>query len=185
MKLDHAKYFVAFMTVAGAACVVSILSFLILPVMRDLGDLSRKIVEAETEVQSQYTHRRTLLDSIEKLKEVRLSMKGLASQFIAKSQELDFITTIESVGDAHGIETRLSLAADPGTAAGEFKQGFSLRLVGAYADAMKTLAEIERLPIMVTIDAMQINGGETAAPSASTPITIDLRGRIASPPKSL
>jgi len=184
MKLDRAKYFVAFMTAAGLAVIAGLAVFLIVPALRDLADLSRKLIEAETEVQAQYANRRNLLSSIEKIQEIRLSMKDLASQFVPAGSELTFIESVEAVGERNAVEVRLRLVGEaaPG---GEFRQGFEVSLNGAYENVFRAYAALESLPTLISIESFQIRGGDADAPDASTPIAVSLRGLIATPPQGL
>lgn len=187
MRIDRAKYFVVTMTAAGTLGIAAVLLFLTLPSLHDALALSAGLTEAETEVQAQYANRRQLSDTIDNLKVAKLSVGELGGQFIHPGDELTIITDIENVGEMNGVQTHLSLDSGAGgiAEASEFDRGFSLTLNGPYRAVLNALVEIERHRHICVIRSVSFRGGGGGGPGQAVPVTVNLSGLFASPPKGL
>lgn len=186
MRIDRAKYFVVAMTAAGALGIAAVLLFLTLPSLHDVLALSTNLTEAETEVQAQYANRKQLSDTIDNLKVAKISMAELGGQFIRPGDELTIITDIENIGEMSGVQTHLSLDSGAGglTDASEFDRGFSVTLNGPYLAVLHAIVEIERHHHICVIRSISFRGGN-AGPGQAAPVTVNLSGLFASPPKEL
>jgi hypothetical protein len=187
MKIERDNIFVAFMTAAGLAVVAGLVVFLVLPSARDLSDLAHQIVAAETEVRAQYENRRNLLDVIASLKKAQVSVDELAGQFLPLGSELDFITSIEAIGERDGatVSIRLDPApASPTNGGGDFGRVFSVIVTGPFAKAMQTVVDIERMPALISPSAISIRQSGVDVDGSSM-ISVTLHGQIANPPKDL
>lgn len=166
----------------GALAVAGVSIFFAAPAYRDLFQIEKKLAEAESQVQAQYNNRRKLSETTERIKAARQIIEDLETQFLPNGQELKFITAVENIGEGHGVATKMKLSPSKGLPGlEEYDKNFTLSLTGSYQNVIKTLIDFERLPFLAVYDAviMNSNGQDDA------PVTLDLRGSIASPPKNL
>lgn len=184
MKLARAKLVVILLTVAGLLFVVGNLAFLFLPTFREVNRLSDEIVRAHSELEAQYLNRRNLLSSGEKVGQSRETMRALAAQFLPPGRELDFITAVETLSAARGVEERLLLTVGAARGADELRVGFDITLNGPTPDVLKTLADIERMPNLLVFESGVLRPGD-GAPGGPSFLSINLRGSLVAPPKGL
>lgn len=184
MKLQTAKLVVAGMTFGGVLAVGSIAIFLFLPTLRDAQELRRQIVDAQTELEAQYTNRKNLLSSRDKVEETRGIMQALAVQFVPAGRELDFITAVEALAAKNGVTERLQLSRlEEGKKAPEISNRFDLVIDGTYLAALQMLTDLEKLPTLVLLDSLAIRPGGGA--DGPTTLMITVRGTIAAPPQGI
>lgn len=187
MKLQSAKLTVAFLTVAGWLFIAGVAVFLALPTLREVRALSDEILKAHAELAAQYANRRNLLTNSVKVQEGRETMAALAVQFVPQGQELSFITAVEAVAEANGVNQRIQIV--PGAAAvggvEELRTGFEITLTGPYRSVLQAVVGIERLPAIVALDSLAVRPGGSPAPGSSAPVLVSIRGAVAQPPKGL
>ncbi|MEK7546234.1 MAG: hypothetical protein AAB554_04130 [Patescibacteria group bacterium] len=185
MKLARAKLVVMMLTLAGLVFDAGILLYLCMPTFREIGRLTEEIVRAHSELEAQYLNRRNLLSSGEKVGSARETMRALAAQFQPKGRELDFITAVEGVAAARGVEERLMLTVIEGTKGiEELRVGFDLTLNGASPAVLQTLVDLERMPSLLIVESAVMRPGEGAAGGPSF-LSVNLRGAIVAPPAGL
>lgn len=186
MKLQRAKIFVVFMTAAGGLFIAAAAAFLILPSLKEIGGLSEKIVDAQTELEAQYTNRKQLLSSIGTIRSVRDSLGRLSAQFVPEKQELTFIRAVEEIAASRGVEERIRLSPPVGKPQlEELKTGFELNFEGPFPNVFSALVDVERLPTLTIVDALVIRSSKAERTGEPAPVSLIVRGSIAAPPKGL
>lgn len=186
MKLQRAKIFVVVMTAVGGLFIAAVGVFLILPSLREIGGLSNKIVDAQTELEAQYTNRRQLLSSINMIRSVRDFLGRLAAQFVPEKQELAFIRAAEEIAARRGVEERIHLSPPAGKPRlEELKTGFELNFDGPFSNVYAALVDIERLPTLTIVDSLVVRSSKAERPGEPTPVSLIVRGFLAVPPKGL
>jgi len=180
----HQRFIVVFMTLAGLGFIAGVLIFMFFPALKDVNALSQEVIDAQAELEAQYANRKNLLDSITKVSRIRSTTEDLKSQFIKPGDEIVFITRIEEVSAANGVEASIRLSGTAVRGEATVNDVFDIGLVGTYPSVLAALRDIERLPNMTTVVSAIIRSGDIA-PETPSIISLNVRGRIALTPEGL
>jgi hypothetical protein len=167
----------------STAAALGLAFFVALPAYRDSVQTGEKLVVTESQVQAQYNSRKKLSETTERIKSARQILKELQAQFLPNGSELELITAVEKIGDDQGVVTRLTMSPGGGVAGlTEYDKNFALSIKGPYAKVLDALVDFERLPFLASYDSLTLDSGGDGADS---PLILELRGFVASPPQKI
>jgi len=188
MTHARSKSIVIIMTIFGILFIAAVVFFLFLPTFKDMNNLASDVVDAQAELEAQYTNRKSLLRNSERITEVKETTSELLGQFIEPGQELSFIKTVESIGERNGIETEIRLSPDKSAklpkGAAHPNDHFDITLNGAAHQVYRSITELESIQSMVAIESTTIRSGTIEEGEPRT-ISVLLRGKITLTPENL
>lgn len=174
---------VIIMTLAGIVFIGMMTALLLFPAFRDVNTLSRDVLDAQTELEAQYTNRKHLLENISEVARIRKTAEDLKGQFIRPGEELTFITRIEELATENGVESSIRLSG-AGKKGDGMNDSFDIGLIGTYPNVLAAVRSIERLPNITVIDSVSVRAGDLSEESP-TVISASVRGTLAFTPEGL
>lgn len=173
------------MTLSGIIFIVGILIFLFFPAIKDVNTLSSDVLDAQTELEAQYSNRKNLLDSITKVSQIRKTTEALKSQFLSPGDELLFIQRIEELAVTHNVEASITISEVRSKNDSIItEKPFGITLGGTYPNVLSALRSIERLPNMTFIHSVYINAGDVSE-DETTVISTTVNGILIFTPEGL
>jgi hypothetical protein len=117
---------------------------------------------------------------------LRETIMELSAQFVERDDELSFITQVEGIAERRAVGESIRIVSQPGRPdAAPESATFEINLEGAFPSVLLALADLERLPTVVIVDAVFIRGGTLEAGGGTPPVMAIVRGSIAFRPERL
>ena len=127
--------------------------FLIPPSLKIINKIQIDIQEQFSEVDRQLALGQTTKRVKEELERIKPFLETLATVFLKKEEQLDFITTLERTAAKHGIEATIVLPDIPTSESSKevFQIPLALTLKGDYAHTVAFLVELQNLEYYINI----------------------------------
>lgn len=173
------------MTIAGIIFIGSVFFFLFVPALKDVNQLSSDVVDAQTELEAQYTNRKNLIQSISQVAHIKQTTENLKGQFLKPGDEILFIRNIEAIALAHDVESSIRINTTKASKiAVPVNDAFEIGLVGTYQNVLSAMRSIERLPNLTIISAVNVRAGDLSV-DTPTIVSATLKGTLIFTPEGL
>lgn len=151
-----------------------IIYFIILPTINDIQKISQSIYAEKVDLEKKYQRGQLLRKTIEEFKQIEPEKERLKSAFIVEGQELEFITTLETIANSFNLVQSLQLRPSQGK---KEKNYYLLPLQittqGNFTDTLKYLKKLEGLNYYFNSSAIKISGN-----NQNDSITLVIDGQI-------
>jgi hypothetical protein len=148
------------LTTIGAliAAIAFLLGAFAVPSIFTIRDLSSRIGDERSKLDSQYALRIFMRDAANKMAEVNVKLQSIAAMSIEEGGELAFITALEDAATANKVEQDIALetANQRDVSAWEREIPLTLAISGTYPNFLRHMAAIERLPYAISVSSVEV-----------------------------
>lgn len=129
-----------------------------IPSVLSIRGLITKISEEQGEIDARYALRRYIRNSAANLADTKVRLGALSSLSLQEGKELAFVTAIEDVAEATGVEHRLVLetANQKELSLWEKEIPVKMQVHGDFPRIVAFMNAVERLPYAVMLDNLQV-----------------------------
>ncbi len=158
---NHSDYKIKLLTHVSLSAVlfVVLLYFGIISPASKIVDIKNNINSARADLENNYITGANLRILSESLKTVEGDLQKVNGIFVKKDEALDFITALESVADASGVQQKINLSA-AGRNTSKTKTNetvvISLSSSGSFAEEMDYLSRLGALNYYINIKSLEI-----------------------------
>lgn len=157
-----------------ALLIIALAGFVTIPMVLRIRQLNVEIQDTQLFLESQYEKTLQLKRSVNELPQVITQTAPYTQAFTEKETEVELITLFEDLANRNSINQSISISFNPNGSAppvpkftAQYKKPHyevTLTANGAFEDTMSYLDEIERMPLYMIIDRMDLsaNGNDTS-----------------------
>lgn len=133
--------------------------FIIPPNLKTINEIQTDIEEQYIEVDRQLSLGQTTKNVQEELEKIKPFLEALATVFLKRGDQLNFITTLEATAANHNIEASITLPDIPTSESDKevFQIPLALTLTGDYIDTVEFLIDLQNLEYYVNIVDLAMN----------------------------
>ena len=140
-----------------SAAAILLIAFIIVPSMLEIKNLNEGIALQRLEIEKRYTQIQSG-KRITNLTKIKNDIEQLSSIFVKKGSELEFITTLEGIAQANGLEQNINLQTTEQKVSGQIiATPIQISLTGEYLNILKYLSSIEKLDYYITINSLNLS----------------------------
>ena len=146
ISLSTTKKIIIIITIT-LVVIASILLLVILPTIRDIQEINKEILFEKKGLETKFLSGQYYTKVYQDFKAIEPEINKIQGVYIKKGEELKFITDIENISDAHGLEqkiTRLNAITDNDKKNLETLT-LDIRLTGGFTQIMNFLSDLESL----------------------------------------
>src|SRR3989338_4406348 len=171
------------------AVLLSILAGIVYPVSQKIYRLQKEINRVEAELEKRYENSQKFKRTAREISEITKNTNQLAQTMIAAGGELDMITRLANLAEKNHITQNLEvifkeIKDDKPRASLTHFYLLNFSNQGDFADHLRYLAELEKLPFYLIVDNIKWEKGKEDKAKKS-PITLNFSGIIYVDPTSV
>lgn len=149
---------------AGIVCLAVIFG-LVIPTLRDIQGLNRRILNERAELEERYNHRINSKIAIQNLRELKNELPTIVDKILSKrGEEIKLVTALENLASSYNLEQTLriepSLESSIRRGTSFAKIPMIITLTGNFTDFIKYLSRIENEYLMLSPQVITANTTE-------------------------
>lgn len=177
MKISiHTKYKIIIVLTCVVFITATIAFGIILPAAKDIITINEKIRNEKESLEIKFQKGQYLRKVIQDLREIEPQLEKLRSVYVLQGDELTFVTDIEKISAAHGLDSDINMVKqdDDNVAAPIKALTLNIHLEGGFSQTFKMLADLEALKYYFNVSNMKFSAGD----AKTQKIKSDIVGKI-------
>ncbi len=155
--------------------VILIVLFIVIPTIDDIENLNQGIQDQLLAIERRYLQLRGAKRTID-LNKIKADTSKLSAIFVQKNQELEFITTLESLATKNNLEQQIQLNPRSTNLLETIKiTPIQITLSGDFLDTLKYLSDLEKLNYYINLNSFFFNA---IGPKENIPLSPKNLGRV-------
>ena len=142
--------------------IFSIIYFIVVPSVKEIKAIKKDIEEQRIDLERKYLKGQNLKKLSEKLKKVEDQIEILDNIFVDKSQDLEFVTTIEETAGRNSVLQKINLLPFQADEEGAFRVvPIQLFTQGSFINQLNYLIGIETLSYYLNVKTLELRFGSS------------------------
>ncbi len=125
--------------------IASIAFLIILPTIRDIQEINKEILFEKKSLEAKFLSGQYYTKVYQDFKAIEPEIKKIQGVYIKKGEELNFITDIENISDARGLEQKIIRVNTNSNNENLETLTLDVRLTGGFTQIMEFLSDLESL----------------------------------------
>lgn len=173
------KRIIVTISVLGAASLL-LIGAGVIPTVLSISELELKINNQNIAIEKRYAARQQVRDTLTALEDNKSTIAGLKHYAVIEGEELNFVSALEGVQERTGIDADISLETVNQRDLSTWEREIPIRLTmtGDYADILRFIEGVERLPYLVVIDRLGLSGTNVGSVPKPGLVRVELNGSV-------
>lgn len=149
---------ISFTLTAVAVLLAAVTYLVILPMMREITGIVQAIHQEREDLEVKYRRGQQIRKITTEFKKIQTDVIRLNMFYLPAGQELDFITTLETIARRHGIDLDKTTELTTAFPSPDAPLPLTLTLQGNFTQIIRYLLELEQLELYFNISRLSLRG---------------------------